>query len=53
MTATRASTKPWDFSHVLELVNSLATNDLTPSDEQHEAAALGRLHGTKDELYLE
>ncbi|TKA69739.1 hypothetical protein B0A55_05271 [Friedmanniomyces simplex] len=53
MTATRTSTKPWDFSHVLELVSSLATKDLTPSDEQHEAAALGSFHGIRDELYLE
>ncbi|KAK0868095.1 hypothetical protein LTR87_014315 [Friedmanniomyces endolithicus] len=53
MTATRTSTKPWDFSHVLELVNSLATKDLTPSDEQHETAALGSLHGIKDTSQLD
>ncbi|KAK0247672.1 hypothetical protein LTR91_016978 [Friedmanniomyces endolithicus] len=53
MTATRTSIKPWDFSHVLELVNSLATKDLTPSDEHHETAALDSLHGIKHTSHLD
>ncbi|KAK5725645.1 hypothetical protein LTR15_003835 [Elasticomyces elasticus] len=38
MTATRTETKPWDFSHVLELVHSLSSKDVTISDDKHSTA---------------
>ncbi|KAK3074061.1 hypothetical protein LTR53_003840 [Teratosphaeriaceae sp. CCFEE 6253] len=38
MTATRTETKPWDFSHVFDVVNSLSATNAS-SDEQHDAAS--------------
>ncbi|KAK4556014.1 hypothetical protein LTR86_006710 [Recurvomyces mirabilis] len=34
---TQTEIKPWDFSHVLDLVNSLSSRDLTASEDAHEA----------------
>lgn len=44
---TRTATKPWDFSHVLDLVNSLSSKDLTASDRQYEDRANTLPTGTK------
>ena len=37
---TRTEAKPWDLSHVLDLVNSLSSKDVTASDYEHERLAL-------------
>lgn len=35
----RAEARPWDFTQVLDLVNSLSTRDVSISDHQHEPLA--------------
>ncbi|KAK4548785.1 hypothetical protein LTR36_008558 [Oleoguttula mirabilis] len=38
---TRTEVRPWDFSQVLDLVNSLSTNDLSATDWQHDGHVVG------------
>ena len=44
---TRTESKPWDFSHVLDLVNSLSTTRL-PEDDGHDKDTTLKLGGPHD-----